>query len=98
MANLMRLSPGHCLYCEARGSSPDLGTDCDVPCGQLLRRMASLIDPLTRFAAGIRDHPRSVRAVMRLSAEVRSVLKIEHYAVVLDGCVRQLWAADQYLA
>lgn len=81
---------GQRLYCEAKGSSPDIGIDCDALCGQLLRRMAGVNDPSTRFAAVVRDDPRSVRAIMRVPAEVRSVLKIDLYAVALDGNVRQL--------
>ena len=71
-------------------NSPDIGIDCDVLYGQLLRRMTNANDPSIRFAAIIRDDPRSVRAVTRVPAEVRGVLKIDIYAVALDGRVRQL--------
>ncbi|WP_404385326.1 hypothetical protein LL946_04845 [Knoellia locipacati] len=81
---------GQRLFCEAKGSSPDIGTDCDVLYGQLLGRMTNANDPSIRFAAVIRDDPRSVRAVARVPAEVRGVLKIDIYAVALDGGVRQL--------
>ena len=81
---------GQRLYCEAKGSSPDIGIDCDVLYGQLLRRMTNAKDPSIRFVAVARDDPRSVRAVTRVPAEVRGVLKIDIYAVALDGRVRQL--------
>lgn len=81
---------GQRLFCEAKGSSPDIGIDCDVLYGQLLRRMKDPNDASIRFAAVIRDDPRSVRAVTRVPAEVRGVLKIDIYAVALDGRVRQL--------
>ena len=81
---------GQRLFCEAKGSSPDIGIDCDVLFGQLLRRMKHADDPSIRYAAVIRDDPRSVRAVTRVPSEVRSVLKIDIYAVAVDGRVRQL--------
>ena len=81
---------GQRLFCEAKGSSPDIGIDCDVLYGQLLRRMKNADDPSIRYASVIRDDPRSVRAVTRVPSEVRGVLKIDIYAVALDGRVRQL--------
>lgn len=83
---------GQRLFCEAKGSSPDIGTDCDVLYGQLLRRMTVTNDPTVRFAAVVRDDARSGRAVTRVPAEVRAVLKIDIYAVAHDGGVRQLEA------
>ena len=62
---------GQRLFCEAKGSSPDIGTDCDVLYGQLLRRMTVTNDPTVRFAAVVRDDARSGRAVTRVPAEVR---------------------------
>lgn len=81
---------GQRLYCEAKGSSPDIGTDCDVLYGQLLRRMTNTNRSAIRFAAVIRDDPRRVRAVTRVPVEVRGALKVDIYAVARDGRVRQL--------
>lgn len=81
---------GEMLICEAKGSSPDIGIDCDVLYGQLLRRMTSRGNPWVRYAAVVRDDPRSVRAVTRVPAEVRSLLRVDLYAVSSTGAVRKL--------
>jgi len=81
---------GQRLYCEAKGGSPDIGIDCDVLYGQLLRRVKNANDPSVALPQSSEDDPRSVRAVTRVPAEVRGVLKIDIYAVALDGRVRQL--------
>lgn len=45
---------GQRLLCELKGSTADIGTDCDVLYGQLLRRMIDMSDPTVRFAAVVR--------------------------------------------
>ena len=81
---------GQILICEAKGSSPNIGIDCDVLYGQLLRRMDGGGDPWVRYAAVVRDDPRSVRAVTRVPVEVRSLLRVDIYAVSSTGAVRKL--------
>ena len=81
---------GQRLYCEVKGSSANIGVDSDVLYGQLLRRMQHSDDPSVRFAAVVRDDTRSVRAVSRVPRHVRALLKIDVYAVALDGTIRRL--------
>lgn len=52
--------------------------------------MTGISDPRVRFAAAVRDDARSVRAVTRVPAEVRAMLKIEIYAVRNDSRVRHI--------
>ena len=91
MSTFSRRDPkGQRVYCETKGSSAEIGTDCDILYGQLLRRMTDFHNPAVRFAAVVRDDARSVRAVTRVPSAVRALLKVDIYAVTNDGQVRQL--------
>ncbi|MFG3271456.1 hypothetical protein [Streptomyces luteogriseus] len=77
------------LICEAKGRTDDKGVDADIAYGQLLRRMTSRV-PRTRYALVVPSS--SVKAVERVPAHVRELLRIDVYEVTDDNGVRRLRA------
>ncbi|WP_407110960.1 hypothetical protein ACE1N8_21340 [Streptomyces sp. DSM 116494] len=75
------------LICEAKGRTREKGIDADIAYGQLLRRMTSQ-DPRTRYALVVPSS--SVKAVERVPAHVRELLRIDVYEVTDDNGVRPL--------
>jgi hypothetical protein len=77
------------LICEAKGRTSEKGIDGDIAYGQLLRRMTSQ-EPQTRYALVVPSS--SVKAVERVPAHVRRLLRIDLYEVTDDNAVRRLSA------
>ncbi|WP_432118423.1 hypothetical protein [Streptomyces sp. bgisy032] len=77
------------LICEAKGRTQDKGIDADIAYGQLLRRMTSQ-DTRIRYALVVPSS--SVKAVARVPAHVRELLRIDVYEVTDDHGVRRLVA------
>ncbi|MFF7472518.1 hypothetical protein [Streptomyces sp. NPDC008092] len=77
------------LVCEAKGRTSEKGIDADIAYGQLLRRMTSQ-DPRTRYALVVPSS--SVKAVERVPAHVRELLRIEVYEVTDGNAVRRMTA------
>lgn len=75
------------LICEAKGRTSEKGIDADIAYGQLLRRMTSQ-ETLTRYALVVPSS--SVKAVERVPAHVRKLLRIDVYEVTDDDVVRRL--------
>ncbi|MGW4758706.1 hypothetical protein [Streptomyces chartreusis] len=75
------------LICEAKGRTSEKGIDADVAYGQLLRRM-TYQEPRTRYALVVPSS--SVRAVTRVPAHVRELLRIDLYEVTDDDLVLRL--------
>ncbi|MBY8341243.1 hypothetical protein LXH13_19435 [Streptomyces spinosirectus] len=75
------------LICEAKGRTSEKGIDADIAYGQLLRRMTNQ-EPRTRYALVVPSS--SVKAVERVPAHVRELLRIDVYAVSDDDVVRRL--------
>ncbi|MFC4500725.1 MULTISPECIES: hypothetical protein [Streptomyces] len=74
------------LICEAKGRTSEKGIDADIAYGQLLRRMTSQ-EPHTRYALVVPSA--SVKAVERVPAHVRKLLRIDVYEVTDDDVVRR---------
>jgi hypothetical protein len=74
------------LICEAKGRTSEKGIDADIAYGQLLRRMTSS-HPHTRYALVVPSS--SVKAVERVAAHVRKLLRIDVYEVTDDDVVRR---------
>jgi hypothetical protein len=77
------------LICEAKGRTSEKGIDADIAYGQLLRRMTSQ-ETQIRYALVVPSS--SVKAVERVPAHVRELLRIDVYEVTDDDVVRQLSA------
>src|SRR5690606_13288910 len=75
------------LICEAKGRTKERGIDADIAYGQLLRRMTSQ-DARLRYALVVPSS--SVKAVERVPAHVRGLLRIDVYEVTDDSEVRRL--------
>ncbi|MFJ5174932.1 hypothetical protein ACIP68_13935 [Streptomyces griseoviridis] len=75
------------LICEAKGRTSEKGIDADIAYGQLLRRMTSQ-EPHTRYVLVVPSS--SVKAVERVPAHVRRLLRIDVYEVTDDDVVRRL--------
>ncbi|MFD9441539.1 hypothetical protein ACFWBR_06410 [Streptomyces sp. NPDC060006] len=75
------------LICEAKGRTSEKGIDADIAYGQLLRRMTSEA-PHVRYALVVPSS--SVKAVARVPAHVRRLLRIDAYEVTDDGAVLRL--------
>lgn len=75
------------LICEAKGRTQEKGIDADIAYGQLLRRMAGR-DARIRYALVVPSS--SVKAVERVPAHVRALLRIDVYEVTDDNGVRPL--------
>lgn len=75
------------LICEAKGRTGEKGIDADIAYGQLLRRMTSQ-DARIRYALVVPSS--SVKAVQRVPAHVRALLRIDVYEVGDDNGVRLL--------
>ncbi|MFE7896359.1 hypothetical protein ACFU3E_02230 [Streptomyces sp. NPDC057424] len=75
------------LICEAKGHTSEKGIDADIAYGQLLRRMTSR-EARTRYALVVPSS--SVKAVERVPAHVRELLRIDVYEVTDDNGVCRL--------
>jgi hypothetical protein len=75
------------LICEAKGRTSEKGIAADIAYGQLLRRMTSEASCI-RYALIVPSS--SVKAVERVPAHVRRLLRIDVYEVTDDDTVRQL--------
>ncbi|MFD5738591.1 hypothetical protein ACFXJM_05910 [Streptomyces massasporeus] len=75
------------LICEAKGRTSEQGIDADIAYGQLLRRMTSR-DVRTRYALVVPSS--SVKAVERVPAHVRDLLRIDVYEVTDGNALRRL--------
>ncbi|MFF6875572.1 hypothetical protein ACFY9S_09690 [Streptomyces sp. NPDC012474] len=75
------------LICEAKGRTEEKGIDADISYRQLLRRMTSQ-DPRIRYVLVVPSS--SVKAVERVPAHVRELLRIDVYEVTDDSEVRRL--------
>ncbi|GGV77634.1 hypothetical protein GCM10010228_44770 [Streptomyces massasporeus] len=75
------------LICEAKGRTKEKGVDTDIAHGQLLRRMTSQ-DARIRYALVVPSL--SVKAVERVPAHVRELLRIDVYEVTDDNGVHRL--------
>jgi hypothetical protein len=73
------------LICEAKGRTSEKGIDADIAYGQLLRRMTSR-EARIRYALVVPSS--SMKAVERVPAHVRALLRIDLYEVTDDGVVR----------
>lgn len=79
------------LYAEVKGRTSSPGLDVDTLYGQLLRRMPDELPSETRFAVVVPEE--TARAALRVPARVRSLLRIDLYAVSAEGQVRLVAAA-----
>lgn len=80
------------LYSEVKGVTSEPGTDTGILYGQLLTRMPSADDPAARFAAVVPEQ--TLWAAARVPERVRALLRIDLYAVSLDGAVRLVEAGQ----
>ncbi|MFF3713963.1 hypothetical protein [Streptomyces phaeochromogenes] len=78
---------GERLICEAKRRTSEPGTDADIAYGQLLRRMTNEA-PDIRY--GLIVPSSSVKAVERVPAHVRRLLRIDVYKVTDDDRVLHL--------
>ena len=86
-ADVEAVRGGERLICEVKGRTSETGTDADIAYGQLLRRMTSQNSRI-RYALVVPSS--SVKAVERVPAHVRELLRIDVYEVTDDDVVRQL--------
>ncbi|MFF9279097.1 hypothetical protein [Streptomyces griseosporeus] len=75
------------LICEAKGRTSEKGVDADIAYGQLLRRMTSEA-PGIRYALVVPTS--SVKAVERVPAHIRRLLRIDIYEVTDGDQIRPL--------
>lgn len=77
------------IYAEVKGrAGPDTGTALDILYGQLLRRMEAEKVPGVRYAVVVPDD--AITKAQRVPAWVRDRLRVDLYAVSVDGGVSTL--------